>query len=101
MWYTVLQGDDNMASETVSIRMDKDLKNAFSFWCGKLGLTPTAAFVVFATQVVEKHKIPFEISAADDLFFTHPANRDRVRRAIERLEAGQGTAHEPAEEGDA
>jgi addiction module RelB/DinJ family antitoxin len=42
--------------------MDEALKNDFNSMCNDMGLTMTAAFTVFAKTVVNRQKLPFEIS---------------------------------------
>ena len=55
-----------MASGTnINIRMDPQLKEEFAAFCSDVGLTMTAAFVLFAKKCVTGHRIPFTIG--DDL----------------------------------
>ena len=50
-----------MATATVSIRMDEDLKRDFEIFCEDKGLTMSTAMNVFARQAVREDRIPFEI----------------------------------------
>ena len=52
-----------MAQTTISIRMDKQLKQQFEDFCNTVGMSMTTAFNVFAKTAVREQKIPFEISA--------------------------------------
>lgn len=47
----------------MTISIDDDLKDEFSNVCKEMGLTPSAAFGVFARAVVREQAIPFEVSA--------------------------------------
>ena len=50
-----------MAQSTFSIRMDEGLKRDFNQFCDDVGMTMTAAFVVFAKAAVRERRFPFEI----------------------------------------
>ena len=51
-----------MASTSINIRMDSELKKQFEDFCEDVGLTMTAAFNLFAKKTVREYRIPFEIS---------------------------------------
>ena len=82
-----------MAQTTVSIRMDEDLKKQFEAFCSDVGMNMTTAFCVFAKAAVRERKIPFEISARNDPFYS-PENMERLRRSIAQMETTGGTVHE-------
>ena len=46
---------------SISIRVEKDLKNKFYSLCDDLGLSAAAALNIFMKTVVRERKIPFEI----------------------------------------
>ena len=50
-----------MATASVNIRMDANLKKEFEEFCMDKGLTMSAAVNVFARQAVRENRIPFEI----------------------------------------
>ena len=50
-----------MAAITLSV--DEDLKESYVTTCRELGLSPSAAFNVFAKAVVREQAIPFRVSA--------------------------------------
>lgn len=84
-----------MAQTNVSIRMDEELKKQFEAFCADVGMTMTTAFCVFAKAAVRERRIPFEISAQSDPFYS-PENMERLRRSIAQMEATGGTVHEVA-----
>ena len=51
-----------MESVTVSIRMEKDLKDRFEQFCQDVGLTMESAICVFAAKAARENRIPFEVS---------------------------------------
>ena len=76
-----------MAQTNVNIRMDEDLKRQFDAFCSDIGMNMTTAFCVFAKTVVRERRIPFEISAESDPFYS-AANMAKLRKSI------GGTIHE-------
>jgi DNA-damage-inducible protein J len=59
--------------------------------CQELGLTPTAAFTIFATKVARERRIPFEVAV--DPFYSE-RNMARLRKSIAQMESTGGTIHE-------
>ena len=82
-----------MAQTNVNIRMDEDLKKQFEAFCSDVGMSMTTAFCVFAQAPVRQHKIPFEISAEKDPFYS-PTNIERLKKSIAQMESTGGTIHE-------
>lgn len=82
-----------MGHSTVNInfRMDAELKKNMEHACRELGLTPTAAFTIFATKVAREKRIPFEVAV--DPFYSDQ-NMARLRKSIAQMEATGGTIHE-------
>ena len=76
--------------------MDAELKNNLEQACRELGLTPTAAFTIFATKVARERRIPFEVAV--DPFYSDK-NMARLRKSIANMEASGGTIHEVEENG--
>ncbi|GHU24241.1 DNA-damage-inducible protein J [Spirochaetia bacterium] len=85
-----------MASTSITIRMDKTLKEQAEELFESMGMNMTTAFTVFARAVVLKGKIPFDVEASP---FYSEANQIRLRKAIADLDAGMGREHELPEAG--
>jgi DNA-damage-inducible protein J len=85
LYNTALKGADNMATTSVTIRMDVELKKQAERLFNDMGLNMTTAITVFAKAVVRKGKLPFEIAA--DPFYSEP-NQTRLRETIEDYESG-------------
>lgn len=82
-----------MAQTNINIRMDEDLKKQFDNFCSDIGMNMTTAFCVFAKAAVRQRKIPFEISAESDPFYS-AANIERLKKSINQMETTGGTVHE-------
>lgn len=86
-----------MATTSVTIRMDENLKKQVETLFDDMGLNMTTAITMFAKAVVRQNKIPFEITA--DPFYSE-ANQAHLRKAIADLEEGKGKVHELIEADD-
>ena len=84
-----------MATTSVTIRMDEQLKRQAEVLFEDLGMNMTTAFTIFTKAAVRQGKIPFEI--ATDPFFSE-TNQTHLRAAIERMKKTGGTEHELIEE---
>jgi len=82
-----------MAQTTLSIRMDENVKKQFDAFCSEVGMNTSVAINLFAKAVLREGKIPFEISANDDPFYSD-ANKASLKKSIDALNAGKGSAHE-------
>ena len=82
-----------MAQTSINIRMDAQLKNQFEIFCANVGLTMSTAFNVFAKTSVRLQKIPFEITAETDPFYSE-INMNILTESIMQLKEGKGIEHE-------
>ncbi len=82
-----------MAQTNINIRMDEELKKQFDAFCSDVGMNMTTAICIFAKTVVRERKIPFEISAENDPFYSQ-SNMIRLKKSIEQMETTGGTIHE-------
>lgn len=86
-----------MATTSVTIRMDENLKRQAEILFEDMGLNMTTAITMFTKAVVRQNKIPFEISA--DPFYSEE-NQRHLLKAISDLDAGKGQIHELIEVDD-
>ena len=77
-----------MANHT-TIRLEADKKEEFAKLCDKMGLSVSGAINIFITKVLQCRRIPFEISADSDPFYTD-ANQQFLLESIAQLERGEG-----------
>lgn len=80
-----------MATASITIQMDENLKEQAETLFDDMGLSMTTAFTIFVKAVVRQNKIPFEIAA--DPFYSEE-NQRHLQKAIADLEAGKGQLHE-------
>lgn len=71
-----------MATTSMTIRIDEDLKNQFEELVNDLGLNLTSAVTAFAKQAVREQQIPFKLSK-------NVPNKE-TRKAIEDARNGVG-----------
>lgn len=73
-----------MATTTVNVRMDENLKKDFERLCNELGLNMSTAMNIFAKMAVRKQGIPFELSL-----------RIPNRETIEAIEESERLLNDP------
>lgn len=71
-----------MATTSMTIRIDEDLKNQFEELVNDLGLNLTSAVTAFAKQAVREQQIPFKLSKN--------VPNEETRKAIEDARNGVG-----------
>lgn len=76
-----------MAQTTFTIRMDEDVKREFNALCENIGLTMTTAFCVFAKKAISEQRIPFDLTANTDPFYSE-ANMKHLTAIIDGIESG-------------
>ncbi len=77
-----------MAQTTLSIRMDEDIKRQFDKLCSDFGMNTSVAINVFAKAVIQARKIPFEIKADIDPFYSE-CNMRYLMESIEQGKRGE------------
>ena len=65
----------------MSFRVDNALKRNFDQLCDDFGVSSSAAFTIFMKAVVRERKIPFEIKADPDPFYSEENMRVLRERA--------------------
>jgi DNA-damage-inducible protein J len=88
-----VEGGDDLAQAMVNFRMDEGLKASMEQVCKEMGMSMTTAFTIFASKVSKDRRIPFDISADPDPFYSE-ANMNRLRKAISDVESGKATLTE-------
>ena len=86
-----------MATTSITIRMDEELKKQAETLFDEIGMNMTTAFTIFAKAAVRQQRIPFELAA--DPFYSD-INQARLRRAAKDMDAGKWTVHELIEDND-
>ncbi|HIR35203.1 MAG TPA: type II toxin-antitoxin system RelB/DinJ family antitoxin [Candidatus Faecimorpha stercoravium] len=81
-----------MALTTLTARVDQKDKAAFDAFCSDVGLNASTAVNLFVKAVLREKRIPFEIVQAPDPFFSDE-NLAYVKKSVQELREGKGTAH--------
>lgn len=89
-----------MAQTTLSVRMDENVKKQFDTFCNAVGLNTSVAINLFVKTVIRENRIPFEIGLGNNDPFYSDENQARLTKAIERMEAGNGSIHDLIEVDD-
>ena len=87
-----------MAQATISARVDSKDKERFDEFCENVGISTSAAIYMFVKNVINEHKIPFEIREPRAAY--NAKNMAFLKEGIEALNAGKGVEHELIEEDD-
>lgn len=82
-----------MALATLTAKIDEKDKANFDIFCSNVGLNTSTAINLFVKAVLRENRIPFEITQATDPFFSE-TNIAYIKKSIQELRAGGGTAHE-------
>jgi DNA-damage-inducible protein J len=88
-----------MAQVTLNVRMDDGVKRQFDAFCADVGMNASVAVNIFAKTVIREQRIPFEIVARDDPFYS-VANQARLKKSLAQINAGGGTVHELVEDSE-
>ena len=88
-----------MAQATITARVDENDKARFDSFCSNVGLNTSTAINLFVKAVLRENRIPFEIMQSEDPFFSEP-NLAYVKKSVQELHEGKGTAHELIEVDD-
>ena len=79
-----------MPQAMINFRMDEDLKKGMERACKDMGMSLTTAFTIFATKVSKERRIPFDVTADPDPFYSE-ANMARLRKSIADVKSGKST----------
>ena len=84
-------------SKHTTIRIEPEKKEEFSKICDSMGLSVSGAINVFINKVLQTRRIPFDITADSDPFYSE-ANQKFLLESIAQLERGEGqTYHDVSE----
>ncbi|MBR5642638.1 MAG: type II toxin-antitoxin system RelB/DinJ family antitoxin [Salinivirgaceae bacterium] len=88
-----------MAQVSMTVRMDSQLKAKFDELCSQFGMSANTAMNVFASAVVRKRKIPFEVEGEELSAYERGWNAfHKIRQMAEAGQLPQLTDEEINEE---
>lgn len=74
-------------SVNVNFRMDAQLKENVEDICKRMGMTLTTALTIFCKKLEQERRIPFEITAEADPFYSE-SNIRYLKGKLDALKAG-------------
>ena len=77
-----------MALASINVRVEPEAKLQFEVFCRQIGMSMSTAINVFIKAALREKKIPFELAAEPDPFYSEE-NMKRLERSIKQLEDGQ------------
>ena len=84
-------------SKHTTIRLEPDKKDEFSRICDSMGISVSGAINIFVNKVLQTRRIPFEITADSDLFYSE-TNQKFLLESIAQLERGEGNKYHDVSE---
>lgn len=73
---------------TVSLRFEDDMKRELDEMCDEMGMNITTFFMIYAKKALRDRKIPFEIAAPRDPFYSEK-NMQQLQKAAKQVEEGK------------
>ena len=73
---------------TVSLRFDDEMKRQLDEMCDEMGMNLTTFFMIYAKKALRDRRIPFEVTAPLDPFYS-TSNMEQLRKANQQI----GRAH--------
>ncbi len=83
-----------MATSTLQIRVDSNLRKEADELFALAGLDMSSAVRLFLRQSVIRRRLPFEVVSENPDPFWSEANQRVLRESIESIERGEGQRHE-------
>ena len=83
-----------MATSTLQIRVDSDLRRDADALLANAGLDLTSAVRLFLRQTVIRRRLPFEVLSESPDPFWSETNQRILRESIESFERGEAKRHE-------
>ena len=76
---------------TVSLRFEDGMKRELDEMCSEMGMNITTFFMVYAKRALRDRRIPFDITAPVDPFYSK-SNLSQIEKAVGQVEAGKVVA---------
>ena len=73
---------------TVSLRLEENFKKELDKMCDEMGMNLTTFFMIYAKKALRERRIPFEIEAYKDPFYSK-SNLDALDYSIQQLKEGK------------
>lgn len=73
---------------TISLRFDDEMKKQLDEMCDEMGMNLTTFFMIYAKKALRDRRIPFEIAAPFDPFYSD-SNMEQLRKTNQQVQDGQ------------
>lgn len=73
---------------TVSLRLEEKFKKELDEMCDAMGMNLTTFFMIYAKKALRERRIPFEIEAPRDPFYSK-TNMNQIEESINQIKSGQ------------
>ena len=73
---------------TVSLRFEETMKQELDEMCDAMGMNLTTFFMIYAKEALRERRIPFEIVAPKDPFYSK-SNMEALSESIKQAENGE------------
>ena len=73
---------------TVSLRFDDEMKKELDEMCDEMGMNLTTFFMIYAKKALRDRRIPFEITAPTDKFYSEE-NMKKIQKAKQQIKNGE------------
>ena len=73
---------------TISLRFDDEMKKELDSMCEEMGMNLTTFFMIYAKKALRDRKIPFEIEAPRDPFYSE-SNMRALDESIKQFDEGK------------
>ena len=73
---------------TVSLRFEDAMKQELDEMCDAMGMNLTTFFMIYAKEALRERRIPFEIVAPRDPFYSKP-NMEALAESLKQAENGE------------
>ena len=87
-FYCIIKQKEVLFMTTISLRFDDDMKKQLDEMCEEMGMNLTTFFMIYAKKALRERKIPFEIAAPLDPFYSE-SNMRQLRQSEEQVKNGQ------------
>ena len=73
---------------TISIRLDDEMKQDLDEMCDEMGINLTTFFMIYAKRALRDRRIPFDVSAPADPFYSS-SNLRQLEKASHQIRQGK------------
>ena len=73
---------------TVSLRFEENFKKELDQMCDEMGMNLTTFFMIYAKKALRERRIPFEVAAPIDPFYSKQ-NLEQIEKSVQEITSGK------------